>query len=340
MSEGSGKNLRKLREEISELDKEIVQALAKRFDLVQKILAEKELSKSALRDKKRETELLGQAVKIGRELGLDAYFITRIFQEIIDYSLKIQTSKLLERQDGTKKLDLIRVAFQGIEEAYSHLAGRKYFSQHQDRVVFRGYPTFAEVIEAVEEGEADYGILPVENTTAGSINEVYDLLLRTRLSIVGEEIYEVNHCLSAVAEVPLANIRRIYSHPQALAQCSNFLASLKNCHIESFVDTAEAVKKVKDDQDLSQAAIASEEAAIAHGLVILKRGIANQKHNYTRFFILGREPVKVDPRIPAKTSMVLATVHKEGALARCLNILAVNHLNTVSYTHLTLPTKA
>jgi len=320
-------NLRKLRKEINQLDRQIVKALAKRFSLVQKVLTEKELANMTLRDKQREAELLGEAVRAGRQLGLDAYFVTRIFQEIIDYSLKIQKSKILEREDGSKKLDLIRVAFQGIEEAYSHLAARKYFSQYLDRVVFRGYPTFAEVIGAVEEGEADYGVLPVENTTAGSINEVYDLLLRTRLSIVGEEIYEVVHCLSAVAEVPLANIRRIYSHPQALAQCSNFLASLKNCHIESFIDTAEAVRKVKEDQDLSQAAIASEEAALAHGLVILKRGIANQKENYTRFFVLAREPVRVDPRIPAKTSMVLATVHKEGALARCLNILAVSHLN-------------
>jgi chorismate mutase/prephenate dehydratase len=327
VAEGKPFNLSKFREEINDIDRKIVEDLALRFGLVQKVLSEKEVARLTLRDKKRETELLGEVVKVGRSLGLDAYFLTRVFQEIIDYSLKLQKSELLEHQNGKAKPEIIRVAFQGIDEAYSHLAARKYFSQYLDRTTFRGCPTFAEVIEVVEDGGADYGILPVENTTAGSINEVYDLLLRTRLSIVGEEIYEVVHCLSSVADVSLANIRRIYSHPQALAQCSNFLATLQNCHIESFVDTAEAVKKVKQDQDLAEAAIASEEAALAHGLVILKRGIANQKQNYTRFFVLAAEPVRVDARIPAKTSMVLATAHKEGALARCLNSLAVYHLN-------------
>ncbi len=320
-------NLKKFRELINQIDQKIVEDLANRFTLVQQVLSQKEIARLTLRDKKRETELLGDVVKIGRSLGLDSYFLTRVFQEIIDYSLKLQKSKLLEDQNGKEKPEIIRVAFQGIEEAYSHLAGRKYFSQYLDRVSFRGCTTFAEVIEMVEDGGADYGILPVENTTAGSINEVYDLLLRTRLSIVGEEIYEIVHCLSAVADVSLANIRRIYSHPQALAQCSNFLATLQNCHIESFVDTAEAVKKVKDDQDLAEAAISSEEAALTYGLVILKRGIANQKQNYTRFFVLASAPVTVDARIAAKTSMVLATAHREGALSRCLNMLAVHHLN-------------
>ena len=320
-------NLRRFREQINDIDRKIVEDLATRFGLVQQVLSEKETARLNLRDKKRETDLLGDVVRVGRTMGLDSYFVTRVFQEIIEYSLKLQKSKLLETHNGTAKPEIIRVAFQGIEEAYSHLASRKYFSQYLDRVTFRPCQTFDEVIEVVENGAADYGFLPVENTTAGSINQVYDLLLRTRLSIVGEEAYEILHCLSAVADVSLANIRRVYSHPQALAQCSNFLATLQNCHIESFVDTAEAVKKVKDDQDLAEAAIASEEAAIAHGLVILKRGIANQKQNYTRFFVLAAEPVRVDLRISAKTSMVLATAHREGALARCLNILAVNHLN-------------
>lgn len=320
-------NLRKVREEINRIDRKIVEDLAKRFRLVEDVFAKKEKEKLSFRDRKRETELLGEVVRLGREQGLDAYFITRVFQEIIGYSLKVQKTHLVESGNGGARPELIRVAFQGIEEAYSHLAGRKYFSRCLDTVDFRPCATFSDVIEAVESGDVDYGVLPVENTTAGSINEVYDLLLRTKLSIVGEEVYEVIHCLSAIADIPLANIRRIYSHPQALAQCSNFLSLLQNCHVESFTDTAESVKKIKDDQDLSEAAIASEQAALAHGLVILKRGIANQKENYTRFFVLAKKPVTVDRRIPAKTSLVLSTAHHEGALARCLDKLAQCHLS-------------
>ncbi len=327
MADEKRTSLDALRKEINGIDRTIVEALAARFRLVERVFSEKEAGSLVLRDKKRESELLGEVLKLGRGLGLDAYLLTRVFQEIIDYSLKVQKSKVQELAEGGKKPEAIRVAFQGAEEAYSHLAGRKYFSRYADRVTFKPCLTFQSAVETVEEGDADYAILPVENTTAGSINEVYDLLLRTRLYIVGEEVFEVLHCLSAVADVPLANIRRVYSHPQALAQCSNFLASLENCHVESFIDTAMAVKKVAEEQDLSQAAVASEEAAAAHGLVILKRGIANQKLNFTRFFVLAPQAVRVDTRIRAKTSMALATVHKEGALARCLNILTLAHLS-------------
>lgn len=320
-------DLKSVRQAINKIDKRIVENLSERFHLVEEVFSQKEKAQISLRDKARETQLLGDLVKLGRKQGLDAYFVTRIFQEIIDYSLKVQRSSLIDRARGGKKPDIIRAAFQGIENAYSHLVGQKYFSRCLDVMDFRPCPTFSDVIEAVEGGEADYGILPVENTTAGSINEVYDLLLKTRLSIVGEEIYAVNHCLSAVADIPLANIRRVFSHPQALAQCSNFLATLQNCHVESFTDTAESVKKVKDDQDLSEAAIASEQAALFHGLVILKRGIANQKDNFTRFFILAKEPIALDDRIKTKTSLVLSTAHKEGALARCMNKLAEHHLS-------------
>jgi chorismate mutase/prephenate dehydratase len=147
------------------------------------------------------------------------------------------------------------------------------------------------------------------------------------LALVGEEVVKVDHCLVALEPVPISRIRRIYSHPQALQQCSEFLNSLADCQAQSFSDTAAAARRLREDQDLSEAAIASEEAARLHGLTILKRSIANQKENYTRFVIVARTPVKVDARIPCKTSLVLATRHEEGALLACLNVLASHHLN-------------
>jgi chorismate mutase/prephenate dehydratase len=131
----------------------------------------------------------------------------------------------------------------------------------------------------------------------------------------------------ALENVPPARIHRIYSHPQALAQCSDYLSTLKNCHLESFADTAGAARKISEDQDLSQAAIAGEEAADHYGLTVIKRNIANRRDNFTRFMIIAAEPVVCDRRIPCKTSIILATGHHEGALVRCLNVLAVNGLN-------------
>jgi chorismate mutase/prephenate dehydratase len=219
------------------------------------------------------------------------------------------------------------VVFQGIEGAYSHLAARRFFSKSLDRVTFLGFPTFAGAVEAVERGGADYAFLPIENTTAGSINEVYDLLSRANLSIVGESIFPIEHCLLAVRDVPIANIRRVYSHPQALAQCMKFLSRLENCEIKYYTDTAMAARKVKEDQDLSQAAIASREAGMRYGLKVLEIDIADGRKNYTRFLVIASTPIEVDSQIPAKTSLVLAVIHKQGALLKALSVLHRHRIN-------------
>lgn len=322
------KKLKDLRSKLDEVDSNLVELLAQRKQMIAKIINAKVDNGLSLRDKDREAEHIANLIQTGKKVGLDSYFITRLFHEIFAYSLRVQQDLLMDQQNAVEQTgDQIVVSFQGIEGAYSHLAGQKYFAPRLDHVVFKGLPTFKAIIESVESGGADFAVLPIENTTAGSINESYDLLNRTKLHILGEEILEINHCLMAVENVPMAKIRRIYSHPKALEQCSNFLASLEHCTIESFIDTAMAIKKIKDDNDLSSAAIGSEIAAKMYGLKILKKGIANSRHNFTRFFIVGGEPVKYDLRIPCKTSLILATKHVEGALVHCLNILAKHHLN-------------
>ncbi|MBN2090780.1 3-deoxy-7-phosphoheptulonate synthase [candidate division KSB1 bacterium] len=279
-------------------------------------------------NKTQESALLTLLIREGKKLGLDSYFVTRLFREVFNHSQRVQEELLsLSPQKEDESKNQIIVCFQGVEGAYSHLVGQKYFSTRLDQVVFRGLPTFKAIVESVERGEADYAILPIENTTAGSINEAYDLLSQSSISIIGEESWPVKHCLLAIENIPLSRIRRIYSHPQALTQCSNFLATLEHCVIESFIDTALAVKKVKDDEDLSEAAIASEEAADLYGLQIIKRDIANTRENYTRFVIIAREQLEYSEKIACKTSLIIATKHIEGALVHCLNVLARNHLN-------------
>jgi chorismate mutase/prephenate dehydratase len=183
------------------------------------------------------------------------------------------------------------------------------------------------MLEAVVQGRADRGMLPIENTTAGSVYESYDLLLRYNLSLVGEEIVDVRHCLLGVADVPLESIRRIHSHPQALSQCSEFLERLTTSEGVSAPNTALAAQLVRDLKDPTQAAIASQEAGAHFGLHVLRRNIANQSVNFTRFFVLASTPVACDPRIAAKVSMVLATRHEHGCLVRCLNVIADEGLN-------------
>ncbi len=316
-----------LRVELDGIDARLVEALAAR----QRVVGEIGRAKAAggpVRDIAREEELLAAAAAKARAAGLDGWFVTRLFREILDHSLRRQQEHLTDEANPQRKAArTLTVTFQGTEGSYSFLAARKHFGARDADVAYRGCDTFLDILTAVEDGSADYAMLPIENTTAGSINEAYDLLARMNLSLVGEEIHEVRHCLLALEDVPLSRIRRVYSHPKALDQCTDFLRTLPHCQAEAYTDTAMAARKIREDEDLSQAAIASEEAAQLFGLTVLKRDIANQKENFTRFVVVAREPVKFDGRIPCKTSIIFATRHEEGALLRCLNVLASNHLN-------------
>jgi chorismate mutase / prephenate dehydratase len=321
-------DLKQLREALDEVDQRLLGALADRHGLILQVARLKAEGDQRIRDPLREEDVLTRLVEIGRQAGLDGWFVTRLFREILDHSVRVQQEHLADLHNpdrGTRPN--ILVAYQGGEGSYSQMTAMRHFGARDADVVYQGFDTFQAMLEAVRDDRADYGVLPIENTTAGSINESYDLLARMDLALVGEEIQRVDHCLVALEQVPLSAIRRVYSHPQALAQCGEFLASLHNCHVEAFSDTALAVAKIKQEHDLSQAAIASEEAARLYGLPILKRDIANQKQNYTRMVVVARKPARYDARIPCKTSLIFATRHEEGALARCVNLFAEHGLN-------------
>ena len=306
-----------IRNEINSVDERILEALADRRKLAEQIIQAKDQMGTPLRDALREEQLLDKLIAMGRSQGLDAHLITRVFHEIIDDSIRSQQLHLL----NDDKPDLKRVAFLGIEGAYSETAGRKYFSPYLDHTFFVGVPTLEQVVNAVEDGDTDYGLLPVENTSAGSINEVYDLLSCAQLSIVGEEILRVEYCLLAIEDSPLTGIRQILSHPQALAECVKFISKLPNCQALPYADSAMAVKKVKEENNPELAAIASEEAGRIYGLKVLRRNIENQQNNFTRFLVLAKKPSTVDLRIPCKTSLIIATSHEEGALLKALSLL-------------------
>jgi chorismate mutase/prephenate dehydratase len=317
-----------LRRKIDSLDGEVLRLLARRRALSSEIIGAKRDSDLPLRDSAREEELLGRLISEGRRRGLDAHYVTRVYHEVIADSLRTQG---IVAQQGADSSDdapgLVRMAFQGIEGAYSHLAGVRHLSSRADSAVFLGLASFAVVVTAVEEGGAELGILPVENTTSGAINEVYDLLLSAHVSIVGEVKLRVDHCLVSLSRVHLPSLRTIYAHPQAAAQCSLFLASLPSCQVRPFNDTAESVRKVKQDGDVTTAAIASAEAAHLFGLTVLKRGIANHSENFTRFVVIARTPQAVDLRVPSKTSIVMATGHQAGALVEALVVFRDHGIN-------------
>lgn len=319
--------LEEIRQSIDKLDETIVKALGERQKIVREILIDKLDREDEIRDPEREEKLLAKIRHKAPEVGMDPYFLEQLFREIIHHSVRYQTHALIDHQNDKSKEETIKVSYQGTDGAFSHQAAMRHFEQRYNNVECIGYTRFDEAAEAVVDGEVDVGFLPIENTTAGSINDTYDLLNEKELYIIGEEVLKIHHCLMGPEDVQINHIRRILSHPQAIAQCSKFLTSLPRCHVESYFDTAMAARKVRDDADLSQAAIASTFAAEIYGLKILKRDLANQEENYTRFVVVNPEPVTCDPQLNCKTSLIFATVDEKGALLKCLNLLGDNGIN-------------
>jgi chorismate mutase/prephenate dehydratase len=315
------RDLEEIRKLLDTTDRKIVEALAERQKLVREVSSFKIDQTKDIRDLDREESLLNRINELARQAGLDRYFAEQLFRDIIRHSVRYQTHTLVDHQNDRISQKSVSVAYQGTEGAFSHQAAFRHFEERYTQVDCYGYDTFQQAAEAVEKGDVDYAILPIENTTAGSINETYDILGQEKLHIVGEEALRIIHCLLVIEEVPLERIRRILSHPQALAQCSRFLSHMHRCRVESYLDSAMSAKKVLEDGDLSQAAIAGSYAAQLYGLKVLKRDIANQSENFTRFVIVGPEAIRCDLQIPCKTSLLMVTTHDKGALINCLNVL-------------------
>jgi chorismate mutase/prephenate dehydratase len=157
-------------------------------------------------------------------------------------------------------LRTLRVGYQGVPGCYSDLALTKFFAARPERLARTGHANFTAAFDALERGELDYALLPIENTIVGSIHEVYDLLARRKVTIVGEEVWRVEHCLLALPGVRTEDLRAIRSHPVALQQCQRFLRELSHCSSESFHDTAGAARTVAEEGRPEIGAIASEEA--------------------------------------------------------------------------------
>lgn len=213
------------------------------------------------------------------------------------------------------------IAYPGTQGSFSCMAAREAFPQGE----CVGYATFPEAAGAVADGRADYALLPVENSFAGAVIPTYQLLEKLPLHIVGETVKPVRHNLLALPGVKLEDIRRISSHPQAIAQCDVFLATLPGVQIIPSANTAISAREVMERGDPTCAAIASREAADEYGLCVLKSNIQTSSHNVTRFFILSRRDVPL--AVPGKATVVFTVSNEVGSLVRVLESFAQSGLN-------------
>jgi chorismate mutase/prephenate dehydratase len=320
-------NLDKIREQISQTDQQLLQLLAKRRGLTLNVAKSKAHVIRPVRDQAREQSLLINLIKQGKSIGLDAHYVTRIFQTIIEDSVLNQQAYLQQLTNPNLQTPAVTVAFLGDKGSYSYLASHRYFSRRAEKIIESGCQNFADIMHLVESGHVDYGVLPIENTSSGSINEVYDLLQHTNLSIVGEITQPIEHCLLTAVNTNLAQIKTIYAHGQPFTQCSNFLDKQQNIRIEYCESTADAMAKVFELQDKTVAVIGSEEGGQLYNLQPLEKSIANQDENHSRFIVVARKPVDVAEQIPAKTTLILSTKQTAGALVECLLVLKNNGIN-------------
>ena len=261
-----------------------------------------------------------QFEKLMRDIKALSPVVGKELERIPDISVQI---KRLEKKE--KSGEEIKVAFQGERGAYSELAIHSFYGETGIEPLPR--PQFRDVFDAVLEGKADFGMLPVENALAGSVHENYDLLLDyPDIKIIGEKKIRIEHNLIGLPDAELADIKQVYSHPQGLAQSSNFLDSLEGVQRIPFYDTAGSVAFVAKEKNKSFAGIASKEAARVYGMKILKEGVETNPRNYTRFVVVARKEFP-SPEKQEKGSIVFSVADKPGALFQCLKVLADHGIN-------------
>jgi len=321
-SEPDVRDLQSLRESIEAIDREILSQLRRRMSLVEEVAASKLRAAYPFRDEPREDQVLQRVRHAAVEQGLDAHEVERLYRVLLDMSVAHQKAHVRALAAAP-----LRVVYQGVEGSYSHLTAQRRYAGLPEGVLLEGFETFRDAAEAVRSGSADRALLPIENTTAGSINETYDLLSEGGLAITAEVVSRIEHCLLGLPGARVEELRTVLSHPQGLLQCQDFLRSAPWIRPQAEFDTAGSARKVRERNDPTMAAIAGESAARVFGLEVLRRGIQSQEGNYTRFVELARDPIRFPPETPAKTSLLLALPHRPGALAEVLGVLGRRGVN-------------
>jgi chorismate mutase / prephenate dehydratase len=315
-------DLQALREALEKIDLRLLRLLRERMNLVEGVAEAKLGSAWPFRDPAREDRLLLRLRQSAVEEALDPHEVERLYRVILDMSVAHQQAFVRSLETTP-----LRVSYQGAEGSYSHLAAQRQYSGRPGGVLLTGCETFRRAAESVLSGEADLALLPIENTTAGSINETYDLLGEGGLTITGEVIAAIEHCLLALPGATLAELGAVLSHPQALAQCEGFFRAHPGIRPQAEFDTAGAARKVKQMGDPALGAIASLAAASTYGLEVLARGIQTQAGNSTRFVEVGLHAVPVTEGARAKSSLLLVLADRPGVLGEILQELARRGLN-------------
>lgn len=322
--------LEEMRKELDAIDGQITSLYEKRMDICAEVADYKIKNGRKVFDRTREYEKLA-AVAANMSTEFNKKGIKELFEQIMSMSRKLQYQRLTDAGAlgklpfiGLDKLDMegVRVVFQGVEGANNQAAMEQYFGTD---VNYFHVPAFRDAMEAIEEGSADYAVLPIENSSAGAVVQIYDLLVEFENYIVGETVLPIRHMLAGVKGTTLSGIERVYSHPQGLMQTSRYLDAHAGWQQISVANTAIAAKKMREEKDTTQAAICNEYAARLYELEILARDINDEADNSTRFIIVTNQ--KVFLKNASKISICFEVPHESGSLYHLLSHFIYNDLN-------------
>lgn len=324
-------DLQESRRQIDEIDSQIVGLFEKRMLVASNVADYKMATGKPVFDKAREESKIEKLVGMTQD-SFNRKCVAELFTQIMAMSRKLQYGKLESREgdsllepyevmDGIEKSG-VRVVYQGVPGAYSHEAMTEFFGGDADSV---NVGTFREAMQMVASGGADFGVIPIDNSSAGMVSDTYDLLQEYSNYIVAETFLKINHCLLVKPGTDISRINRVYSHPQALMQCARYLDGHSGWSRESYPNTAMSAKKIAGEEDFTQAAIGSPNCAKEYGLEIAARDINSASANTTRFVIVSSRRAFV--RDASKVSICFEIDHRAGSLYSALSHIMFNGLN-------------
>ncbi|SFN46455.1 chorismate mutase / prephenate dehydratase [Pseudobutyrivibrio sp. UC1225] len=326
------RDLNDIRVEIDQVDKEILNLFTHRMELACQVAEYKIATGKKVYDKVREDEKL-EKLSSYVEDGFSQQAVKELYTQIMSISRKKQFSILrangINFDSGFQQVDDFdfseaTVCFQGVQGAYSQLAMLAFFDDEMKSSFH--VDLWRDAMDAISSGEADYAVLPIENSLAGSIEENFDLLSEYNVAIIGEQILKVDHALLGVKGAKISDIKTVYSHPKAIAQCDEYIRTKHiDWDVKNLRNTAMSAQKIKDDGDITQAAIGSTYNAFLYDLDILEEAIQDDKNNETRFVIVSKD--KKYRKNADKISLCLEISHTPGSLYRILSNLMFNGIN-------------
>lgn len=335
------KDLQEIRKELDFLDQELVKLFRKRFSLSQEVAEYKISHGKQVLDKDRELQKL---TAIDNLVPEDEYkpIVEDLFIRIMDLSRKLQYNIIESNKPQPEEIPVmeeinmenIKVVYQGVPGAYSHEAMLKVFGESVNCIHVK---YFRDAMTALQKGEVDYAVLPIENSSAGIVNEIYDLLVEFDNYIIKETSIKISHALLGLPQAHLEDIKVVYSHPQGLMQCKTYLEEHRDWkQVEQF-NTAMSAIKVSEDQDISQAAIASTVAAKLYNLKILKENVNFCDANTTKFIIASNK--KCFLKGAGKIMVCFELIHESGSLYNLLSHIIYNKLNMTKIESRPIPAK-